>query len=215
MRNVLILFAAGAAILLCGCNKQAKINSEKIDLLSQKLVQMDEAQSKQMGVLQAELVSLAPQLDKMNSEYFEKNRDDALFFHTNTLYLLLTIGKQIEAQLANADTERSAQNAEIYNYHTNQMAMAYLCTAQIEDSLTAHEGRLETNFTMEINQASAALKDLVQQQIKLASTPDAAEQAWRKQTEEQLTQLQHDLEAIKAQLAAQSPATATNPPATP
>lgn len=213
MRNVFLLFVLSAAVILCGCNKQAKINSQKIDLLSQKLVDMEQSQGKQIAALQAQLVSLAPQLDKMNSQYFEKNRDDALFFHTNTLYLLLTIGQQIEAQLQNADTERAAQNAEIYNYHTNQMALAYLCTAQIVDTLAGQEGRMQTNFTAEIKRANDALKDAMQKQIAAATAPDPNEQAWRKQMESQLAQIQHDLDALKAQVAAPATATSTNQPA--
>src|ERR1700744_2776094 len=97
-KKYLILTCLGAS-LFCGCDKQAKINSEKIQTLSQKIAEVEQVQSKQMAVIQSELASLAPTMDKMNNNYFEKNRDDALFFQTNTLFLLLTVGKQISAQL--------------------------------------------------------------------------------------------------------------------
>src|SRR5271170_6131663 len=114
MQKICFLLSLAGAVLFCGCNKQAKINNQKIDVLNQKIIQLEQIQSKQMEALQLQLTSLAPMLDKMNNSYFEKNRDDALFFHTNTLYLLLTIGKQIEAQLQAADTEREAQNSQAY-----------------------------------------------------------------------------------------------------
>src|ERR1700680_678716 len=113
-KKYLLLSLIGAA-LLCGCNKQAKINSQKIDILSQKIVQLEQSQSQQMTVIQSQLTSLAPMLDKMNDSYFEKNHEDAYFYHTNTLYLLLTVGKKIQAQLETADTEREAQNSLAYS----------------------------------------------------------------------------------------------------
>ena len=201
MQKALFLLTLSGALLLCGCNKQAKINSQKIDLLSQKLIQMDQEQARQMTLLQAQLTLLAPQLDKMNNTYFEKNHDDAIFFHTNTLYLLLSIDKQIEAQLQTADAERSLQDSQLYSYHTNQMGMIYLCTAQIEAALNAQESRLEDNLNAETKQTAATLQDTLQKQIILSTTPSAAEIAWHKQMETTLAQIQHDLDTIKTQLA--------------
>src|ERR1700733_12471988 len=123
-KTYFLLWLTGAA-LLCGCDKQAKINSEKIGILSQKIVQLEQSQSKQMAVIQSELTSLAPSLDKMNDYYFEKTHDDAFFYHTNTLYLLLAVDKKIESQLQIADIERASENSLEYYYHTNQTDTMY------------------------------------------------------------------------------------------
>ena len=179
-----------------------------MDALSQRIVQLEQIQSGQMALLHTQLISLAPELDKMNNSYFEKNRDDALFFHTNTLYLLLTIGKQIELQLQAADAESTAQNSLIYSYHTNQISTAYLCAAQIEDAMTAQESRIEDNINAETRRLSVALNDALLKQIKLSLTPDAAEIARRKEMETEVAQIQRDLDMIKARLAI------TNQPAT-
>ena len=204
MTKVFLLLTLLTALGACGCNKQEKINSQKIDLLSQKLIQMDLAQARQMTLLQAQLTLLAPQLDKMNSTYFEKNRDDALFFHTNTLYLLLTIGKQIEARLQTDEANRSVEDAQAYSYHTNDLEMTYLCTEQIQAALTAQETRIEENLNEEIKSVAASLQDSLQKQITQAATPDPAEIAWRKQIEAEIAQIQRSLDALHSPPAAPS-----------
>src|SRR5271156_1349299 len=120
MQKTYLLLSLAGAVLFCGCEKQAKLNSAKIDILSQKIIQLEQTQSKQMAVIQSQLISLTPMLDKMNNYYFEKNHDDAFFYHTNTLFLLLTVGQKIESQLQVADSERAAQDALANFYHTNQ-----------------------------------------------------------------------------------------------
>src|ERR1700679_3515104 len=117
MQKKYLLLPLLGAVLFCGCGKQAKINSEKIEILSQKIVQLEQSQSKQLAMIQSQLTSLAPMLDKMNNYYFEKNHDDAFFYHTNTLYLLLTVGQKIESQLQEADIGRVTQNSLAYYYH--------------------------------------------------------------------------------------------------
>jgi hypothetical protein len=191
-KKYLLALLAGAAFL-CGCNKQAKINSQKIDILSQKIVQLEQSQSKQMAEIQSELNSLAPMLDKMNDSYFEKNHEDAYFYHTNTLFLLLTIGKKIQAQLQTADIEREAQNSLAYNYHTNQLGAIYLCTAQIEDALASQESRIEDNVNAQTRQMGATLSDTLQKQIASYQIEIAAQKA-------AMAQIQHDLDMIKVRL---------------
>lgn len=200
MQKAHLIFTLVGAVFLCGCNKQAKINSQKIDILSQKIIQLEQKQAKEMELLQVELNELAPELNKMNSSYFEKNRDDALFFHTNTLFLLLTIGKQIETQLQLADTERAAQNSLLYSYHTNQLGTMYLCTAQAEEAMADQQKAIEDNINAATSQQTAALGDALLKQIKAAATPDVDEIARRKQMADAIVQIQSDLAVIKAKL---------------
>lgn len=199
MQKTYLLLSLTSAAVLCGCGKQTKINGEKIELLSQKIVQLEQNQSKQLAVIQSQLTSLAPMLDKMNNYYFEKNHDDAFFYHTNTLYLLLTVGQKIESQLQVADTERAAQNSLAYSYNTNQTAAMFLCTAQIEDAMTGQESRIENNVNAETRRETTALGDELVKQIKL-SAPDAAETARLKEMEADVAQMQRDLDLIKARL---------------
>ena len=199
----------GGALLLGGCDKQAKINSQKIDALSEKVIHQEQIQSKQMALLQAQMAMLAPQLDKETSAYFEKNHDAALFFHTNTLFLLLTIGKQIEAQLQAADAARIAHDSQTYGFHTNELNTMYLCAAQIEEAMNGRAGQTEEKINAETKRAGAALSNALLEQIKLAAAPDAAEIARRKKLDAAVAQIQRDLETINARLAN------TNPPTVP
>jgi hypothetical protein len=152
-----------------------------------------------MAVFQTQLTSLAPMLDKMNNFYFEKGHDDALFFHTNTLYLLLTVDKNIESDLRVADAGRDAQNALAYDYHTNQLAMLHLYAAQIQDALDSQEKRIGDNVNAETRRVGAGLGDELTKQIKL-SAPDATEAARLKEMAADLAQIKRDLNALKAQL---------------
>ncbi len=196
-KHLLLLLTVAA--LFCGCDRQTKINTEKIEILSQRMVQLQESQARQMAVFQTQLTSLAPMLDKMNSYYFEKGHDDALFFHTNTLYLLLTVDKKIESQLQVADTEREAENSLAYSYHTNEMDMMRFYNAQMQEALAAQEKRIEDAINAETRQAATNLGDELLKQIKL-SAPDATETARLTQMAADMAQIRRDLETIKAQL---------------
>ena len=207
MTKINFIIVLASAALLCGCDKQAKINSAKIELLSRNIVQFEQAQAKQMAALQTQLTSLEPMLDKMNDFYFEKNHDEAFFFHTNTLYLLLMVDKKIEAQLSVADSERTLQNAQVYGYYTNQMAALALCTAQIEDALSASEARIEDKLNAETRRVSAAANDELLKQIKLSATPDPDAAARQKAMAADVTEIKRQLEQIKVQLGQ-----LTNPP---
>ena len=206
MKKKILLLVFGIAVLTSGCDKQAKINSQKIDALAEKIAHEEQAQSKQLSFLQAQMAMLAPQLDKENNAYFEKNHDYALFFHTNTLFLLLTIGKQIEAQLQAAEVARADQNSRAYDYHTNQVSAAYLCAAQIEEEMTSLTKRLEEKINAEARQGNAGLSNALMNQIRQAAKPDPAELAWRKQMETQTAHIQRELQAMQILLAN------TNPP---
>ena len=196
------------AVLLVGCDKQAKINSQKIDILSEKIAHQEQIQSGQMKLLQAQMALLAPQLDKETSAYFEKNHDYALFFHTNTLFLLLTIGKQIEAQLSAADAARTAHDSQTYNFHTNELGTLYLCAAQIKEALNGQQNRMAESINAETKRVSEVLSNALLEQIKLSATPDAAEIARRGKLEAIVVQMQRELEVIKVRLAGTNPVTA-------
>jgi hypothetical protein len=198
--NFFILwFVAG--VLLCGCNKQAKINSKKIDDLSQRITRLEENQNQQLKILQGELTELAPELNKVNSAYFEKDRDAALFFHTNTLYLLLTIGKQIETQLQLADSERETQNSLEYTYNTNELSALYLCTAQISQSLIQEQKAIVDSVNAETRNVTADSQAVLLQSIKTATTPDPALLPWRQSIQADLARLEQKLDTISSRLA--------------
>jgi len=200
----LMLLLAGVA-LICGCDKQTKINTAKIDALSEKVVVIQQVQSKQLADIQTQLTALGPAMDKINGTYFEKNHEDAIFFHTNTLYLLLLVERKIEAELMTAATERHAEHDLAYAYHTNELAATSLVAAQINDALAGLEGRLQTNINVGTRQVVAAFADELVEQIK-ASAPDAAEVARQKQLAADIAQLKSDLAQIRMQLGI------TNPP---
>ena len=180
-------------------------------MLSQKLLLLQEFQTKQLTALQSQLASLEPKLDKMNGSYFEKSHEDAIFFHTNTLYLLLLVDRKIEAELQTAETERQAEQALTGAYQTNLVDLMILGNTQIENTITGQGNRLETNINgvnAETRRVSAALSDELVKQIRLLA-PDAAELTQRRQMAADLAQIKSELSQIKAQLAN------TNSPITP
>ena len=195
MKKIYLLLSLAGAVLLGGCDKQTKLNTEK-------LVVAQQNQSTQLVAIHSQLTALAPMLDQVNGYYFEKSHDDAFFFHTNTLYLLLTIGRKIDSELQIADTERQAEHVLAYAYHTNQLRALYLCTAQLEETLASQETRIEDKVNAETRRMSA---DLLQQ-VKLLA-PDEAEIARRKNLAAELAQIKSDLQEIKVRLGL------TNPPA--
>jgi hypothetical protein len=197
MKKNYFFVALAVAILLGGCSKQNKLNGEKIEVLSQRIVQLEAIQAKQGAEIQTQLNSLAPMLDKMNSAYFAKDREDAFFYHTNTLYLLLTVGRKISSQLEIADMERATESSLAFHYHTNETDTMFFCTAQIQDALATQEKRIEDNVNAETRRVGATLADALDKQIKL----DETETASRTQMAADLAQIRRDLEQIKARLA--------------
>ena len=211
-----LLLLGGWLTLFSGCEKQARLNSEKIDALTQRIAQQDELQANQIKVMQAQLAQLAPQLDRETSAYFEKNHDAALFFHTNTLYLLLTIGKQIESQLQAADEAHTAQNSLLQSYYTNQLNTTLLTAIHLEDLMTNQESRVTENINAETRRVSLAVSNALAEQIKITAMPDTDEIGRRQKLEKNLAQMQQDLNAIKAKLETMSqPVMPTNPPTVP
>ncbi len=187
------------ATLLCGCGKQTKINTAEIQVLSQQMVQLQQTQARQMAAIQSQLASLAPMLDKINNFYFEKAREDELTYHTNTLYLILTVDKSIESELQVADAEREADSALAFSYHTNAMDLISFYSAQIQDAVDAQESRITDKINVETRRVGADMGSELLAQIKRLS-PDEAEIARRRQMEADMAQIRRDLDQIKAQL---------------
>jgi hypothetical protein len=199
MQKKYFLLLLIGSVILCGCDKQTKINTAKIDALSQKLVVLQQIQARQLADIQSQLTALTPTLDKMSGSYFEKSHEDAIFFHTNTLYLLLLVDRKIEAELHAAANERQAEHALAYSSQTNLMNAMYRCTALIQDEMAAQEGRLETNINAGIQRIGATMSEELARQNKLLA-PDAAETARRSQLAADVAQMKRDIEQIKAQL---------------
>jgi len=199
MKKTCFLIALAGAALLCGCGKQTKINTEEIKILSQQMVQLQQTQAKQMAAIQSELTSLAPMLDKINNFYFEKARDDALSYHTNTLYLLLAVDKNIESELQIAATEREADSSLVYSYHTNEMDLLNFHAAQIQDAMAGQESRIADKVNAETRRVGADMSDELLKQIKL-SAPDEVEIVRRKEMAADVAQIKRDIDQIKAQL---------------
>jgi hypothetical protein len=202
--NKTFLLLALTAALLCGCNKQTKLNTAKIEALTQNLVQFEQSQAKQMADIQSQLAALAPTLDKMNDFYFEKSHDQAFFFHTNTLYLILMVDKNIESQLSVANTERAAQDKQLYGYYTNQLGTLYLSTALIQEAVTNSESRITENVNAETRRLTGALSVELQKQI-IQSAMDPAGTARQKEILESVADIKNDLELIKAKLGLVTP----------
>lgn len=207
MRMTFLLLPLAGAVLLGGCGKQARVNAEKIQMLSSNIVAFEQSQSNHMAILRSQVASLGPMLDKINGSYFEKTHENAFFFHTNTLYLLLMVDRKIESELQTADTERQAEHLLAYEYHTNELGTLDLFTAQIRDALAAQESRITDNVNAETRKVGGILNADLLKQIKL-SAPDAAETARLKQMEADVAQIKRAVEQIKLQLGP-----ATNPPA--
>jgi len=199
MRKICLLLSLAGAAILCGCGKQTKINTAEIELLSQKMVQLQQTQAAQMAAIQSQLASLEPTLDKINGSYFEKAREDALFYHTNTLYLMLVVNSKIESDLQVAADDRKAEDSLAYSFHTNEMDMIYSVAAQIQDAMTGQESRIEDKVNAETRRVGAGVSDELMKQIKL-SAPDAAEIARRREMEADMAQIKRELDQIKTQL---------------
>lgn len=195
MKKLFFLPPLAGALLFCGCGQQAKQNGEKLDALSQRVAQLEQKQAAQLAALQAQLAALTPALDKINGTYFEKSHEDAFFFHTNTLYLLLTVDRKIEAQLQVAETERQADSSLAYYYHTNQTDTMYFCVAQIENAMEAQE----TRMLDKLNTQTRLTGEQILGQVRLLA-PDAAEIARRRQLEADVAEIKSNLEIIMARL---------------
>jgi hypothetical protein len=205
MQKIYVLISLAAAAILCGCNNQTQVNTEKIQALSQKIIQLQQNQARDLAALQSQLASLPPMLDKMDGYYYAKGHDDALFYHTNALHLMLVLQKKTEAQFQDASTERETANSLAYYYHTNQTDTMFFCASQIEDAMAGQEKRIEDTVNAETRRVGGEL----QQQVKLVA-PDQSEIARRVEMEAEIGQIKRDLELINARLGITNPPPALN-----
>jgi hypothetical protein len=200
MKRIQFLFALVVAVILCGCDKQMQVNTQKIDVLTQKMFTVQQNQSRQMADIQAQLTALSARLDKTGADYFIKSQDKALFYHTNTLYFLLTIDKKIQSELQLAEAARDSANSRAFFYHTNMIDTVYFCTSQMADGMAAQEKRMEDSVKDASGQLGKTLGEELARQ-KQISTADKAEMIKRLDSlETKLTQIQHDLDQLKARL---------------
>lgn len=187
------------AILLCGCNKDIRIKTEKIDELTRQMFTMQQEQARQLAEMRSQLSALPVHLDKTQLDYFVKGQEKALFYQTNALFLLLAVDKKIQAQFLEAAEARVAANQQAIAIHTNETELALYCTAQITAALASQEKSIQENVSEEIQLASATLgnnlTNLVQQ---LAADKSDANRL--KTLESELAQIQRDLSLIKARL---------------
>ncbi len=195
MNKLFFLLPLAGVVLLGGCDQQTKLNTAKIEALSQQVVRFQQDQARQLAAIQTNLTALTPALDKINGSYFEKSHEDAFFFHTNTLFLLLTVERKIEAQLQDADTQRQAESLMALYYHTNQTDTMYFCVAQIQNAMEAQHAQTVDK----VNTETRRVGDDLMKQIKLG-VPDEAEIARRKELVADVAQIKRDLDVIKAKL---------------
>jgi len=201
MQKIYFSMLLAGIVFLCGCDKQTKINTAKIDALSQKLVLVQQLQSKQLSDIQSQLTALAPTMDKINGTYFEKNHEDAFFFHTNTLYLLLLVERRIEAELQTAAAERQKDQSLANTYYTNQIAMTALSADQVTNAIAEQASQLGASINGETKRLMATLAEDLVRQMK-AFAPDAADQARQKQLAVEVSQIKNELAQLRLQLGA-------------
>ncbi len=199
MQKAWIFLALAGLVVVCVGYQQTRTNTKKIEALSQKIVLLQQSQATQLQTVQSQLTSIAPMLTQTNSYYFAKSYEKALFFHTNTLYLLLTIGEKIDDQLEILDKERQAEAAVLdrrHSYLTNEIIFS---TAEIKNEMAGLEQRIQEAINLETKQIGTSLGDLNGAQTK-ASAMAKDTIAQQVKMEAALTQIQRDLNLLKARL---------------
>jgi hypothetical protein len=201
MQKKFILAALAGLALVCGCNKDIRSNTEKIDALTQKMFVLQQKQAQQLANVQKLLASLPVQLDETQLEYFVKGQEKALFYQTNVLFLLVTVDKRIQSQLQEAADARAAASKTAHDYHTNETELTLYSAAQIIGALTEQEQRIMAKVQTDIQQSTASVGNLLTNQIRQLAADKSVENQL-KSIAASLAQLQRDLEQIKTRMAA-------------
>ena len=210
MPKVQLLILCTGLFALCGCDKQVQVKTEKIDVLTQKMFILQQAQSKQLENLQTQLAVLSARLDKTEADYFVRSQEKALFYHTNTLYFLLAIDKRFQSQLDLATAARTAANSQAYIYHTNVTDTVLFCAAQIADGMAAMEKRVQDNARTNAVQLGGMVIEELDKQSNSAAADRADIVRQIKSLETKLAQVQRNLDLLQSQL--NSPSALTNRP---
>lgn len=203
MPKILFPAALVAVALLCGCDKQTQVKTEKIDVLTQKMFILQQSQARQLEAIQSQLAALQTRLEKTSkaeSDYFVQSQDRALFYHTNTLYFLLTVDKKIQGQFDLATAARDDAKTRALFYHTNLLDTVYFCTSQVADGMAAQEKRIEDNLNAQSTLMFKSLGEQLADQAKTAAADKAEAAKQIASLETKLVQMQRDLDQLKAQL---------------
>ena len=199
MQKAWISLALAALVVVCVCYQQTRTNTKKIEALSQKIVFLQQSQATALQTIQMQLTSIAPMLSQTNSYYFTKSYEKALFFHTNTLYLLLNIGEKIDEQLDVLGKERQAEDAVLGQYHIDLTNEVILSMAEIKSEMVGLEQRIQGAINLETKQVGSSLGDLLAAQTKSSAMAKDAN-AQQIKMEAAMTQIQHDLNLLKTRL---------------
>lgn len=182
-------------VLLCGCNKDIRIKTEKIDELTRQMFAMQQEQARQLAEMRSQLSALPVHLDKTQLDYFVKGQEKALFYQTNALFLLLAVDKKIQAQFLEAAEARVAANQQALAIHTNETEVILYGTAQITTALASQE----KNLGAEIQRASTALGNSLTNLVQQLAA-DKSDASRLKTIEAELIQIQRDLGLLKNRL---------------
>ena len=105
-----------AAALLCGCDNQTKSDTAKIEALAHKIDVVYSNSillfSNQMD-LASEIISVKRDMGQMNYYYFTNSHQDALFYYTNTMHVLLLLDKKLDLQFKVAEAQSQADKESI------------------------------------------------------------------------------------------------------
>lgn len=193
------ILAVAAVLLFCGCNKDIRAKTEKIDELTRQMFAMQQEQARQLAEMRSQLSALPVHLDKTQLDYFVKGQEKALFYQTNALFLLLAVDKKIQTQFQEAAEARAAANQQAYVYHTNETDLAVFTATQTAAALAAQETRILEKLSAELQSAKAELGGALTNQVQQLAA-DRSEATRLQTIEMQLAQLRRDLDLIKTRL---------------
>ncbi len=201
--------------MVCGCDKDTEVKTHNIDVLTQKMFILQQSQQQQLFAIQKQLAAMPAQMDKAASNYFASVQDKALFYHTNSLYLLLAVEQRIQDQFQQAAAARDAANLLAYSYHTNTTDTVYFFANQMAGAMAGQEKKTVDDINAETRKLTEALGGELAAQIKQAA-PDKTDsaklkemQAALQQIQPVLQQIQRDLDALKSRLNSTNPVPAS------
>lgn len=199
MPKFCLFIALAASALVCGCNKDIRANTEKIDSLTQKMFVLQQQQAQQLADMQKLLSGLPVQLNESQLEFFLKGQEKALFYQTNVLYLLVTVDKRIQAQFQEAAEARAAASQQALNYHTNETDLVLYSAAKVIAALNEQEEQLLAKVQADLRQTGSSLSNQLTQQVRQLAADKSVENRL-KAIEVSLARLERNLQLLQAQL---------------